>query len=64
LFIEVAAKPFPRKFRSILRISVCLVFPGGSGVNGFGRIDEATAEYATLGTEIIALYLPVIKLPG
>jgi hypothetical protein len=43
---------------------VCLLFPGRSRVNGFGRVDEATAEYAILGTEIIALYLPVIKLPG
>ena len=62
-FIKVAAKPFLRKFRSILRVSVYAAFPGRSGVEGFPRIEQATAEHAILGTEIVALYLPVIKLP-
>jgi hypothetical protein len=63
-FINVAAKPFLRKFRSIFRVSVCIVFPGRSRIDGFSRIEQATAKHAILGTEIVALYLPVIKLPG
>jgi hypothetical protein len=43
---------------------VRVVYPARSDIDGLVRIESAAAEHTILGTEIKALYLPVIKLPG